>query len=108
MKKLIKEECMACLNQFFEDTNYYLGDVIYNDHNDEFDVLNQLIKKHFELIKQVETLLQEASKNQEKAKDVKYDEDWCSEDIYDAGNNDGWYAGEAYAYEKVLDILKQK
>lgn len=48
MKKLIKEECMACLNQFFEDTNYYVGYVICNNHNYEFDVLNQLIKEYFD------------------------------------------------------------
>ena len=55
-KVLTEEECMACLNQFFEDTNYYLGDVIYNDHNDEFDVLSQLIKEHFELVKEFDEI----------------------------------------------------
>ena len=38
-----------CLNQLMEDTNYYVGDVIYNDHKDEFDVLSQLIKEHFDI-----------------------------------------------------------
>lgn len=92
-KVLTEEECMACLNQFFEDTNYYLGDVIYNDHNDEFDVLNQLIKKHFELINEVEILLQEAYENSNKAA---------------AGYDEGWFVGETNAYEKVLNIIKQK
>lgn len=44
---LTKEECMACLNQFMEDTNYYVVDVTYNDHKEEFDILSQLIQEHF-------------------------------------------------------------
>lgn len=44
---ITKEECMMCLNQLIEDTNYYVGDVIYNDHKDEFDILSQLIQEHF-------------------------------------------------------------
>lgn len=45
---LTKEKCMMCLNQLMEDTNYYVGDVIYNDHKDEFDILSRLIQEHFD------------------------------------------------------------
>ncbi|MDU2158436.1 hypothetical protein [Clostridium sp.] len=45
---LSKEECEVCLNQFIEDTNYYMGDKIFNDHEEEIDILQQLIKEHFE------------------------------------------------------------
>ena len=45
---LSKEECEVCLNQFIEDTNYYIGDKIFNDHEEEIDILQQLIKEHFE------------------------------------------------------------
>lgn len=51
---LTEEECMACLNQFMEDTNYYVGYVICNNHNYEFDVLSKLIKEHFELVDLIE------------------------------------------------------
>lgn len=38
-----------CLNQLIEDTNYYVGDMIYNDHKDEFDILSRLIQEHFDI-----------------------------------------------------------
>lgn len=47
-KELNQKICEACLNQFIEDTNYYIGDKIFNDHYEEIDVLQQLIKEHFE------------------------------------------------------------
>lgn len=56
---LTEEECMACLNQFMEDTNYYVGYVICNNHNYEFDVLSKLIKEHFELVEEYKSCRQE-------------------------------------------------
>lgn len=49
---LRKEDCEVCLNQFIEDTNYYMGDKIFNDHDEEIDTLRQLIKEHFELVEE--------------------------------------------------------
>ena len=53
---LSKEKCEVCLNQFIEDTNYYMGDKTFNDHEEEIDILQQLIKKHFELVEKHEML----------------------------------------------------
>lgn len=53
---LSKEECEVCLNQFIEDTNYDMGDKTFNDHEEEIDILQQLIKKHFELVEKYEML----------------------------------------------------
>lgn len=53
---LSKEKCEVCLNQFIEDTNYYMGDKTFNDHEEKIDILQQLIKKHFELVEKHEML----------------------------------------------------
>ena len=51
MMKLTKKKCKKALNKFIEGTNYFLEDKVENDNKYEIDVLNNLIKEHFELIK---------------------------------------------------------
>lgn len=44
-----KEYIINALNQFIEDTDYYVGDTIKNDHGEEIAILRNLIKEYFEL-----------------------------------------------------------
>ena len=46
---LSEKEYINALNQFIEDTDYYVGDTIENDHGEEIAILRNLIKEYFEL-----------------------------------------------------------